>query len=37
MNGDNSGFFVVAVAVLLALIFFYIVGKGMITIFGGGA
>lgn len=37
MNDNNDRFFVVAVAILLALIFFYIVGKGMITIFGGGA
>ena len=28
---------VIALAAALALLFFYIVGKGMIVIFGGGA
>ena len=34
---DHDKFFVAAIAVLLALLFFYIVGKGMMTVFGGGA
>lgn len=33
----HDKWFAAAVAGLLALIFFYIVGKGMIAIFGGGA
>ena len=34
---DQDKFFVAAIAVLLALLFFYIVGKGLLTVFGGGA
>jgi len=34
---NHDKFFVVAIAALLALLFFYIVGKGMMTVFGGGA